>query len=755
MEKYIDFLDKQKFKIIILTTIIIAILSISLKDIAFEGSYRIWFDKDSSIIKQYDKFRKDFSGDDTFIIAFEDTKSKDGVFNKKAIDTIIDLTSQFEDIDGVDDVTSLTNYSYMSDINDNFSVDDFIQNSKNLEQKKQIAINDKLILNQLISKYGTSTAIAVKLSEDIGADEEVNIYVYKELLKITEQYEQQIQYKFYISGVPAVTASLVMVSQRDSMVLIPLAVIIVTLLLFLLFRSFIGVVVPSVVIVFTFLTVLSIQILLGYKLNNFTVNIPSFVSAIAIADAMHLYLAWVYFKLKDYNNKEAVKLALQNNILPITFTSLTTATGFATLGLSSIEPISTLGIAITSSAILAFIFTITIAPAILLILDDNYKVKPLKFLNLLNSKGYGAFIVKNDKKIVGIFLVIFIVLGYGITYTKVDSNSIKYFAKDTSIREGSTFIEDKLTGAMIYEIVIDSTRPDGIKDKEFLQTIIKFEEELYSNFSNIRFSTSIKDILIRMQAVLNPNEKDILPQTQNLIAQYLLLYNMNLPQGKTTNDKIDTPYQKIRLTINSDIQDTSKDLEMISWINNWWETNTKYKSEVQGQTTIFAYMQNNVSDTLIISISFTLIIVVVLMLLIFKNIKMTLLFMLPNIAPIVLVAGFMGYVGLTIDIGVAISAAVILGIAVDDSIHFFSKYFKAIKTHSFEQSIDYVINHSANAMILTTFILSFTFAIFATSSFVPNINFAIVTVTALNIALLLDLILLPALLSLINKNNTK
>ena len=464
MDKYIDILDKQKYTIIVFITIIVSLLSISLKDIDFEGNYRIWFDKDSKIIKQYDKFRKDFSGDDTFIIAFEDIN---GIFNKKAIDVIISLTDEFETIDGVDDVTSLTNYQYMSDKNDNFSVEDFIEDYTDLKTKKEIAINDSLILNQLISKDGKSTAFSVKLSEEVGASEEVNIYVYNKLLKITELYAKQTGYKFYISGVPAITASLVLVSQRDAMILIPLAVIIVVVLLFLLFRSFIGVLVPSIVIVFTFLTVLSIQILLGYKLNNFTVNIPSFVSAIAIADAMHLYLAWVYFKLKDYSNKEAVRLALKNNILPIALTSLTTTIGFATLGFSSIEPISTLGIAICSSAFLAFLFSITIAPAILLTLSDNYKVKPLKFLNLLNIKGYGDFIVRHDKKIVAIFGVMFIILGYGLTYTKVDSNSIKYFDKETVVRSGSNFIEKNITGAMVYEVVIDSKIKNGIKSKEF------------------------------------------------------------------------------------------------------------------------------------------------------------------------------------------------------------------------------------------------------------------------------------------------
>jgi predicted RND superfamily exporter protein len=187
---------------------------------------------------------------------------------------------------------------------------------------------------------------------------------------------------------------------------------------------------------------------------------------------------------------------------------------------------------------------------------------------------------------------------------------------------------------------------------------------------------------------------------------------------------------------------------MIEWIKNWWLRETSYSADVQGQTAIFAYMQSSVTDTLIVSISVTLIIVAMTMFLIFRNLKMLWIFIFPNIAPIILVAGIMGYLDISIDVGVAISAAVILGIAVDDTIHFFSKYFDAIQTKDFEESIDHIISHSGNAMILTTFILSFTFAIFAVSSFMPNVNFAIVTVSALNIALLLDLILLPALLSL-------
>ncbi|HIP30695.1 MAG TPA: hypothetical protein EYG83_07780 [Sulfurospirillum arcachonense] len=744
MNNYVNFLDKFKYKLIILITVIVALLSISLKNLDYEGSYKIWFDQDSKIIKDYESFRSTFSGDDRFAIAFED---KNGIFTEKAINVILDLTKKLHQIKGVQKVDSLTNYQHISSFEDDIIIENFIVNTQNLDEKKRLALTDDLILNQLISKSATTTMLSVKLANDISSNEEVNIYVMEEIQKILNTESEETNYKFYTTGVPAITASLVTISQHDAMILMPMAVVIVVILLFLIFRNIIGVLVPSVVVVFTFLTVLSIQILLGYKLNNFTVNIPSFISAITIADAMHLYLGWVYYKLSGENTKKAVHMALEKNLLPIALTSITTAIGFASLGFSEIEPISTLGIAITSGALLAFVFSITIVPAILLLLPEEHPVGSFSFINFSNIKGYGAFISRNDKKIVFSFVFLFAILIYGLNFIKVDSNSIKYFGEDTTVRSGANFLEKELTGAMVYEVILNSKQREGAKNPKFLNTIVKFEKELAQRYNNITFDFSLKDIVVRMQNVLNKEALTAIPKSQNLVAQYLLLYSMSLPQGMEINDKIDTTEQYLRLTLNSNIQDTSKDLEMISWIESWWEGH-HYAAEVQGQTMIFAHMQSSITDTLIFSISLTLLIVILLMYFIFRNIKMLWIFILPNIAPIVLVLGIMGYAGLNIDIGIAISAAVILGISVDDTIHFFTKYFDAIKTKSFEESIDHVLKYSGSAMILTTIILSFTFSIFMFSSFVPNVNFAIVTICALNIALLLDLVLLPALLSL-------
>ena len=248
------------------------LLSFSLKDIAYEGNYRIWFNPDSRIITSYDAFRDTFGGDDTFVVAFEDEK---GIFGTKAIGTVLDLTRKFQKIKGVQKVDSLTNYQYIRSEEDDIIVEDFIEDTAGLDAKKILALHDPLIVDHLISKDGKTTLIAVKLASLQGSDEAVNIEVMQKLQSILKKSEKETGYRFYLSGVPAITASLVTVSQHDALFLMPLAVIIVVIMLWLLFRDAMGVLIPSVVIIFTFLIVLSMQMLLGYRLNNFTVNIPS------------------------------------------------------------------------------------------------------------------------------------------------------------------------------------------------------------------------------------------------------------------------------------------------------------------------------------------------------------------------------------------------------------------------------------------------------------------------------------------------
>jgi predicted RND superfamily exporter protein len=341
-------------------------------------------------------------------------------------------------------------------------------------------------------------------------------------------------------------------------------------------------------------------------------------------------------------------------------------------------------------------------------------------------------------------VIVFAAIGAGIFKAEIDSNTVRYFKENVPFRITTNFMQDNLTGPMAYEIVVDSKKNDGIKDPEFLKTVERFYADFYAQYPDVRHITSLMDVVKKFNEVMNHSKT--IPEDKNLVAQYLLLYSLSLPQGMEINDKMDITERYLRVTGSINMVDTSKDLEMIAWAENWWNT-TPYSAVVNGQTKMFAYMQHDVTNTLIYSITLAVVLISFIMLLIFKNLRMLPLFIAPNILPIALVVGVMGWMQIDIDIGVAIAGAIIIGVAVDDTIHFMVKYVEARKRNlNVQEALEYVMSYAGSAIVFTTIILSIAFLVFIFSDFNPNYNFGVVTAIALFIAVLVDLIAMPALL---------
>lgn len=304
---------------------------------------------------------------------------------------------------------------------------------------------------------------------------------------------------------------------------------------------------------------------------------------------------------------------------------------------------------------------------------------------------------------------------------------------------------------MSYILLVDSGKADGLKEPAFLKTVEEFYIAYQEAFpKDVRHLFSLLDTIKRYNKILNDSET--VPNERNLVAQYLLLYSMGLPQGMEITDQMDFEQRKFRIQVLTNIVDTSKDMKMINFAKTWWEK-TPYKLTITGQTVMYASMQHDITNTLIYSLSLTILIVSLMMLLIFKRIKILWILLLPNLLPVVLVIGIMGWLGLTIDMGVAIAGAIIIGVAVDDSIHFLVKYFDARKRGlSMEETFDEVLTYAGRAILFTTIVLSLSFSVFSFSAFTPNQNFGTVTAIALVIAVIVDLLYLPALLHMADKN---
>jgi len=756
MAKYINLLFKFRWAIVIIVPLIVMLLASSLKHLEIDGSYRIWFEKDSQTLIDYDNFRNEFSNDDGIVIVFKD---ENGIFNKKALGSIQRITEALWEMPHIDRVDSITNYQHVhseADKPDDVLVDDFIVEDlveatpRYLEKRQNIATSDSTIVDRIISKDATTTMIFARLEANANEDGDISAEMMGYLKKIIDPEEAKTGYKFWLNGGPPMTQAFVDIAGHDAMVFTPLVFLASLILLFMLFRRVSGALVPLAVVLFTFLSVLAVQTLLGYKLNNFTANIPVFIVAIGIADAVHIYSLWLMNKKEGLDNKEAVAHSLHKNFLPILLTSVTTTVGFSTLAISDIVPVATLGIATASGAVLAFIISVLWMPAVLLLLK-----KPIKGAStekkVFKSYGYGDFIVNNDKKIVIVGALIVAVLGLGLLFVKVDSNTIKYFDKEVEIRKSSEFTMDNLTGSMSYILIADSGKTDGIKDPEFLRIVEKFYEDYQLKFpTDVRHVSSLLDTIKRYNKIMN--QKEVIPESRELVAQYLLLYSMGLPQGMEITDQMDFDQRKLRITVLTNIVDNTKDMKMINFAKEWW-ADTPYGMTLTGQTAMYAYMAKDVTATLIYSLSLTILIVSIMMLLIFKRLKILWILLLPNLLPVILVIGVMGWLGLTIDMGVAIAGAIIIGVAVDDTIHFLVKYFDARKRGlNMADTFDEVLHYAGRAILFTTIVLALSFSVFAFSTFTPNQNFGVVTAIALILALIIDLLYLPALLHMADKN---
>lgn len=760
LDRFVNGIIRFRWWAAILIPLFTFAMASQLKHLQFEGSYRIWFGEDSPILKQYDDFRSVFGNDDAVLIVFKDDQ---GVFNPRALHVIERITEKLWQTPDIARVDSLTNYQYVHadpDNPDDVLVEDFIGDidalgPEQLQDKARIITHEDQVIGRIISEDLTTTMIAARMTPKAGDDPEVSSRLQAAAQAIVAA-EAQSGYDFHLGGGPVLNMAFISLGQHDAATFTPMVLLIAMGLLWIIFRRPSGMLLGISVVIFTFLIVLASQVLLGYKLNNFTANMPVFVVAIGIADAMHLF--WIYRvgRRKGMDNHAAIRYSVHKNFLPILLTSLTTAVGFASLGISHVIPIKTLGIATAMAALLAFTLTLLFVPAVLAII--NPKITP----NMAADSGedgmevsderahrYARFITANARPIFLGSLLLFAVLGAGIALVKVDSNTVRYFKDTVSFRATVEFMQKNLTGPMAYEIVIDSGEKDGIKSPVFMQTVERFADDLKATYPDVRHTGSLVDVVKKFNEVMNASKT--IPDNQNLIAQYLLLYSLSLPQGMEINDRMDVDERFLRLTASNNIVDTSLDLEIIRWAERWWDA-TPYSAKVNGQTAMFAHMQHDVTATLIQSILLALTSVIVMMFLIFRNLRMLPLFIVPNILPIALVVGVMGWLGITIDIGVAISGAIIIGVAVDDTIHFLVKYREARQRgDSFDDAIAYVMHYAGSAIIFTTMILSTAFMVFIFSDFLPNVNFGFVTAIALIIAVLVDLLMLPAWLALVDR----
>jgi len=361
------------------------------------------------------------------------------------------------------------------------------------------------------------------------------------------------------------------------------------------------------------------------------------------------------------------------------------------------------------------------------------------------------WVIKHKTRILVSTFFLAAVLGYSASLNRLNDNWINYFTINVPVRVATDVLEERISGADFLEYDIKAGKPQGINDPEFLAHLDNFVDWLRAH-PQVEQVTSLSDIMKKLNRVMHGDDDDWyrLPEQQELAAQYLLLYEMSLPYGLDLNNIINIDKSATRLVITTKNMGTRALSDLDLEIQTWLQQNTPASMHSQGTgiSIVFAYLsQRNIINMLVAAFGALLAISVILIISL-KRIDIGLISLLPNIIPATMAFGLWGLLVGEIGLGLSVVVSMTLGIVVDDTVHFISKYLRARKDFGMdkEQAIQHAFTTVGPAMWTTTIALVAGFLVLMLSDYRMSADMGLLSAITISIALIMDFLLLPAIL---------
>ena len=752
---------------ILLGLLLSALFLPGLRFLEADFSYRIWFRPSDPLLQKFDAFERRFGNDEALVVAVH---SPSGIFDVATAEMLRDLTADMWQVAEIIRVESLANYNWVhSVVNEEdpsereILIDPLIPDEGPLDagvlaERRLVALNHEVIPNYLVNEQADTALIFAYLKPAIGGSPDFQ-RVMESARAVIDKYREaygtgtgaaDADHTFYIAGGAAISQTFREVTQSDLQNMVPLLMGAVVLFLLFCFRRVSGLLLPFVVIFFTLSATLGFAGWTGLKFNNLTATVPHILIAISIADAVHILVTYFQFRRLGFDRKDGLHKTMVKNIMPTLLTSLSTAIGFFSFATAELVPIVNMGILAGVGTLMAWLVTMLLVAPLLSMLPLKVKLAEIKHTEREAhplALRYAQWLQNHRRTVMAGFAITAVVAIYVGLQNEVNSDPFKYFAPEVRTRVANEFIESKVGGTAGFEFVIDSGEVDGIKSPAFLRKLETYQTWL-EEADHVTKTVALPDIIKQVNRSLHNDDQAayVLPDDQATIAQELFFYTMGLPQGMDLTNRMTLEYDQTRLTALTHLHESKRSLQEIARMEAKAQ-DMGLNAYVTGKIPLYHGMNGHVVRSFFRSISMALILVSLLMVWVLRSWKLGLIAMIPNSIPLVFGAALMTMLGKALDIGTVLVGSTCLGIAVDDTVHFLANYHRWIKAGSSKaEAVAHVITHTGPALLVTTLILVAAFGTFAFASFVPNINFGILTAIVLSTALFADVTLLPAIL---------
>ena len=737
---------------IIISILILAGLAQGLSKINFNPDINAFFPENDTLTTSHLSIEDTYSSMDNAVIGIG---VKEGtVFTNEVLSLIEDLTEKAWKTPHSLRVDSLSNYSYVSADGDDLYIEPFLEGSstydlKTLKEKELIIEEEELAYGAIISKDKKTSLINIVFDpprKDIEAEYQESLNYVLGFLEEARKNHPEVD--LIISGIVYMEYQSPMLLKAQMPKLMPTAILVILLTLFLLLRSLVAVAGSFLVILMSVVSAMgSIGFMSGDIAQPF-IMVPILIATLAVADCVHLFT--LYFQNLDSSrkSKEAMLESLKLNLQPLFLTSLTTAIGFLSLNLAPVEPLRGIGNGVAVGVFLAFIFTVLLLAPIV----SYFNVKQSKNINFQKNiaRKLGRFSIKNYKRLLVIVPVISCFLMAFIPLNKTNDNPLEFYSeKYTTSAADSKWISQRIGGT--FPVSYELNSQGIVSDPEFLREVDKFSEWLASNKEVLHVS-SLSKIMKNLNKTLHGKQEEwnIIPTEPDLSAQYLFFYEMSLPYGLDLTNSISQNKESIKLVASLKELGSLEYREFAKRVENYASQNMPEDMVSIGTGTrpIFAFMSNMLITQLTYALGIGIVLITATIILFFRSLRYGMLTSVTNLLPIGVAFGIWAIVSGEISMLVGIGMGTTLGIIVDFTVHFLSKYLHARrqKNLSAEEAVEYAFETVGFALIITSFSLILGFLVLLQAFFIPIHGFVLFSSIAFLSALIIDLLLFPALL---------
>lgn len=753
----------QRLLIIAATLLLIPAILLTGGAIPFDNSTERYFVAGDPTLLEYDKLTDLFGDNEYLIVGFEAIGAAPDIFQPETLEAIAKISDFLDFHPTVTQLRSLTNFEYIHADGDDLSTDYLIEdistlknNPTQIESIKAILRGEKLALGTLITEDFKHLRVAARV-EYREETSEHKIALVQDLFKFVEDnnYESDL-FRLHLSGYPLVNERYETVSAADTAILIPIMIVLMIGILFASFRSLVATIFPWLAILSGLLIVLELQ----YYLDIPHTTIDSAALAptliiIGIGITVHVLIEFFNFRSAGKASIEAAQLTIEHIWLPAFFTAITTSAGFYALSITKIMPVREFALLGAIGPLVLFLFSLTVLPAMLSYLGDvSAKTKQVLDIGILSrmTKSVPNFTLKHRNRILGLSVVATVFSMMYLPSIQVDTNYVTLFKEASPTRLDIEYFDETFRGMMTLDVILDSGQVDGIKSPEFLTKAEAIQNWL-SQRPTLGPINSLVDYLKEINQALNRDNPAYyrLPDTADMTAQFLFLYE-SAGANEDLSDIKDFDNQSTRLivpVINMEASEMKAELDEInSYLNNGY---AELNPIVTGTIALYTVQDVYVSDGMVQSFLVALAVITLFFIALFRSFKYGLLSIIPSVLPILMTGAFAGYLGIYLDQSAVIVFAMTMGIAVDDSIHVMSRYLLAknqgASTHD---AIARSMRESGRAVVFSSIVLVSGFSVLCFGSFTTVIYVGMFGAIIMSLALVGDLIVLPAILYLID-----